>query len=69
MDDFAASLKLAPNNAWAYLNRARVHHWMGDDKAALADLDTALERTEPPLHPGKREEAEAIRDGKQPWPS
>jgi len=69
MADFSASLAIAPNNAWAFFNRARVHHWKGDQELALADLRTSLVKNDPSLNPVKRNEAEAILAGRERWPS
>jgi tetratricopeptide (TPR) repeat protein len=55
---FDESLKTAPDNAWAYFNRALAHEWMKETGKAREDYRTSLEKQDPPLTPWKREYAE-----------
>jgi tetratricopeptide (TPR) repeat protein len=51
---FQASIELAPENAWVYYNRARIHELEHNTKAALEDYRRSLTCAAPPLPPFKR---------------
>ena len=55
---FETSLTNAPNNGWAYFNRAQTYEWMKDPVKARENYKLALEKHDPPLSPLKRERAE-----------
>ena len=55
MHEFARSLTLNPDNAWAYYSRARVYDQQAEQQHALADYSTAITKSGPPLTPIQRE--------------
>jgi tetratricopeptide (TPR) repeat protein len=57
LKEFDASLRLAPNNAWTFFNRAVTYEWMGKRSKAAADFRTALDMKDPALPPVKRQYA------------
>ncbi len=56
---FEESLRQAPENAWAYFNRAVAHERAGRSREALADYRRAIEKTSPHLNPWRAEQAHA----------
>lgn len=61
MEEFAASLELAPDDAFTYYSRARILQLVGEHDQARGDFGRALKATDPPLSGPRRERAEAIR--------
>jgi len=57
MRDFDRSLKDAPESAWVYYNLGLVFHHLGRNAEAVARFEHALEKTDPPLPPLKRDRA------------
>jgi len=43
MEDYNMAIKLNPNNALAYKNRASLRRQLGDEQGAQQDLDKAKE--------------------------
>ena len=58
MEEFAASMKLSPENAWVYYNRAQVHDRAADKEEATADYQKALIMKKPRLNPIRRNHAQ-----------
>ena len=58
MAEFEYSLKLSPNNAWAFYNRAVVNEKRGRIDLAYADYALALEKKQPHLNLIRRRRAE-----------
>jgi tetratricopeptide (TPR) repeat protein len=58
LSDLDRSIAAYPGNAWAYSRRASVHEHDGDAEAAIADLESALSATAPPLTPAMRRDVE-----------
>jgi tetratricopeptide (TPR) repeat protein len=61
-EEFRASIRSRPGNAWAYFNRALMYELCGDPARALTDFRKALDKEDPPLPPRKRAVAE-LRSG------
>jgi tetratricopeptide (TPR) repeat protein len=59
MDEFETSIKLSPENAWVYHNRAQVYDRTGDREKAKEDYQRALARKNPALSPIRKAQAEA----------
>ena len=59
MQEFEASIKLSPENAWVYYNRAQVHDQAADREKATADYQKALIMKHPPLNPIRKNRAQA----------
>jgi tetratricopeptide (TPR) repeat protein len=57
MAEFDASLELAPDNAWAYYNRASVYDNAGDRLKAAEDYARSLQKSGPKLNRIRRERA------------
>jgi tetratricopeptide (TPR) repeat protein len=57
MNEFETSVRLGPDNAWVYFNRARVHESCGDKTRSISDYRTSLGKTQPPLSPRQKEQA------------
>jgi|GEM_PF-1475523 len=55
--DFERAQQDAPGNAWCDYNRGLVFHRQGLTKQAVACFQKALEKTDPPLSPAKRDRA------------
>ncbi len=55
--DFERSQRDAPGNAWCEYNRGLVFHRQGRASQAAACFQQALEKTDPPLSPAKRDRA------------
>jgi tetratricopeptide (TPR) repeat protein len=53
------SLRLCPENAWAYYSRAQVYEKIGEQEKATADYEIALLKKGPKLTPSRRERAHA----------
>lgn len=51
MDEFAKSIRLSPESAWAYYSRARIYDRQGGHRRALSDYSEAMKKTKPPLSP------------------
>ena len=56
MDEFDQSIKMSPENAWVYHNRARVSDSAGNLEQAKADYEKALKKRTPPLNSLRREQ-------------
>lgn len=54
MDEFELSIKMSPENAWAYHNRARINDSAGNQEKAKVDYEKALKKKKPPLNPLRR---------------
>jgi tetratricopeptide (TPR) repeat protein len=59
MEEFGASIKLSPENAWVYFNRAQVHDRAADREKAIADYQNALMMENPRLNPIRKNRAQA----------
>jgi tetratricopeptide (TPR) repeat protein len=59
MDEFERSIKLSPENAWVYHNRAQVYDRTGSGEKASADYQRALEKKKPALNPIRKRHAQA----------
>jgi tetratricopeptide (TPR) repeat protein len=59
MAEFDASLELAPDNAWAYYNRASVYDPAGDRLKAAEDYASSLQKSGPKLNRIRKERATA----------
>lgn len=57
MAEFDASLELAPENAWAYYNRASVYDHAGDRLKAAEDYAKSVQKSDPKLNRIRRERA------------
>jgi tetratricopeptide (TPR) repeat protein len=57
--DFEQSIADCPANAWAHYNRGLTHHQRGNTAAAAESFRRALEASESPLSPRKRDRARA----------
>jgi tetratricopeptide (TPR) repeat protein len=62
LEEFEKSIKLCPENAWVYFNRAQAYHNRGDSARAVEDYKLALQKKQPKLTPLKRELAQKIVD-------
>jgi len=49
LNEFAQSIALSPENAWAYYSRARVYDNEGNHQGALSDYGAAMSKIKPPL--------------------
>jgi tetratricopeptide (TPR) repeat protein len=58
MDEFEQSLRLSPENAWVYHNRAQVYERAGNKEKATADYQKALVAQKPPLNPIRQKHAQ-----------
>lgn len=67
MDEFLASLALAPDDGFTFFSRARVLHRMGEDAKARDDLRRALDAKEPRLSGPKRSRAAALLNDAGAW--
>lgn len=56
MEEFELSIRLSPDNAWVYHNRARVSDSAGNSEQAKADYQMALKKRKPALNPLRREQ-------------
>ena len=59
MDEFEVSIKLSPENAWVYHNRAQVYDHAGNLEKASEDYQKALSKKNPALSPNRRAHAQA----------
>jgi tetratricopeptide (TPR) repeat protein len=59
MEECGASIKLSPENAWVYYNRAQVHDRTADQEKATADYQKALIMKNPRLNPIRKNHAQA----------
>ncbi len=59
MDEFEASIRLSPENAWVYHNRGQVCELAGDQENAIADYQKALSKKNPALTPKRKAYAQA----------
>ena len=59
LEEFVISMRLRPNNAWVYYNRALAYDLMGEADKAASDFTAALEKNDPPLNSLKRSRASA----------
>jgi tetratricopeptide (TPR) repeat protein len=57
--DFDRSIKLCPDNAWVYFNRAGARELKGDRDGAISDYRLALVKKDPPLCFYKKDKADA----------
>jgi tetratricopeptide (TPR) repeat protein len=58
MEEFGRSLRLSPNNAWAFYNRAIVNERRGWTDVATRDYRQSLSEKNPPLNPLRKKIAE-----------
>ena len=59
MDEFEVSIRLSPENAWVYHNRAQVHDRAGSREKASEDYQKALTKKSPALTPNRKAHAQA----------
>jgi tetratricopeptide (TPR) repeat protein len=59
MDEFAVSIRLSPENAWVYHNRAQVYDRAGSREKASEDYQKALTKKHPALSPNRKAHAQA----------
>ncbi len=59
MTEFEVSIKLSPENAWVYHNRAQVHDLAGSREKAREDYQKALTKKNPALSPNRKAHAQA----------
>jgi tetratricopeptide (TPR) repeat protein len=59
MDEFELSIRLSPENAWVYHNRAQVHDRAGGREKACEDYQKALRMKNPALSPNRKAPAQA----------
>jgi len=59
VSEFEMSIRLSPENAWVYHNRAQVYERAGDREAATTDYRLALTKKSPALSPLRKKLAEA----------
>jgi tetratricopeptide (TPR) repeat protein len=59
MDEFEVSIKLSPENAWVYHNRAQVYDRAGSREKASEDYQKALAKKNPALSPNRKTQAQA----------
>jgi tetratricopeptide (TPR) repeat protein len=59
MEELGASIRLSPENAWVYYNRAQIHDRAADHEKATADYQKALTMKNPRLNPIKKNHAQA----------
>jgi tetratricopeptide (TPR) repeat protein len=59
MDEFEMSIRLSPENAWVYHNRAQVYDRAGSREKANEDYQKALTKKNPALSPNKKAHAQA----------
>ena len=58
LENFKRSLRICPDNAWAYFNRALARERAGKRHRVAQDYELSLEKKDPPLPPRKRRKAE-----------
>jgi tetratricopeptide (TPR) repeat protein len=58
MDEFEMSIRLSPENAWVYHNRAQVYERAGNLEKASEDYQKALAKRNPALSPNRRAHAQ-----------
>jgi tetratricopeptide (TPR) repeat protein len=59
VDEFEASIRLSPENAWVYYNRAQICELADDRENAIADYQKALSKKNPALTPKRKAHAQA----------
>jgi tetratricopeptide (TPR) repeat protein len=59
MDEFEVSIRLSPENAWVYHNRAQVYDRAGSREKASEDYQKALTKRNPALSPNRRAQVQA----------
>jgi len=59
MDEFEVSIRLSPENAWVYHNRAQVYDRAGSREKAHEDYQNALIKKSPALTPNRKAHAQA----------
>lgn len=59
MEEFKLSIKLSPENAWVFHNRARISDLAGHSEQAKADYQIALKKRKPALNPLRREQVQS----------
>ena len=59
MDEFEVSMRLSPENAWVYYNRAQVYDRAGNREKASEDYQKALTKKNPALTPNRKAHAQA----------
>ena len=59
MDEFDASIRLSPENAWVYHNRALVYDRVGSQQKAREDYQKALTMKKPSLSPNRKAHAQS----------
>jgi len=59
MNEFEVSIRLSPENAWVYHNRAQVYDRAGSREKACEDYQKALTKKKPALTPNKKAHAQA----------
>jgi tetratricopeptide (TPR) repeat protein len=59
MSEFEVSIRLSPENAWVYHNRAQVYDRAGSREQASEDYQKALTKKNPALSPNRRAHAQA----------
>ncbi len=59
MDEFEVSIRLSPENAWVYYNRAQVYDRAGSREKASEDFQKALTKKNPALTPNRKAHAQA----------
>jgi tetratricopeptide (TPR) repeat protein len=60
LDEFDRSIKLWPENAWVYFNRAEAYRNHGDPASAIENYRLALMKKQPKLTSLKRAHAERM---------
>jgi tetratricopeptide (TPR) repeat protein len=58
-EEFAISIKLSPENAWVYHNRAQVYDRAGSGEKACEDYQKSLTKKHPALSPNRKAHAQA----------
>jgi len=58
MDEFEVSIRLSPENAWVYHNRAQIYDRAGNREKACEDYQKALTSKKPALTPNRKERAQ-----------
>lgn len=59
MDEFEVSIRLSPENAWVYHNRAQVYDRASSRDRAIEDYQKALTKKNPALSPNRKAHAQA----------
>jgi tetratricopeptide (TPR) repeat protein len=59
MDEFEVSIRLSPENAWVYHNRAQVYDRAGSREKASEEYQKALAKKDPALCPNRKAHAQA----------